>query len=83
MPPQDTKWHKVSLSGKDTKWHNGTKWHNVCHLVSFCHVGNHGNSKNSIKAFFMLIKMVVKESGFWKNIPDNCGFHGNKIIESA
>ena len=61
MPPQDTKWHKVSLSGKDTKWHNGTKWHNVCHLVSFCHVGNHGNSKNSIKAFFMLIKMVVKE----------------------
>ena len=61
MPPQDTKWHQVSLSGKDTKWHNGTKWHNVCHLVSFCHVGNHGNSKNSIKAFFMLIKMVVKE----------------------
>ena len=22
MPPQDTKWHKVPLSGKDTKWHN-------------------------------------------------------------
>ena len=29
VPPQDTKLHKVSLSGEDTKWHN------VCHLVSF------------------------------------------------
>ena len=29
MPTQDTKWHKVSLSGKDTKWYK------VCQLVSF------------------------------------------------
>ena len=28
VPPQDTKWHKVPLSGRDTKWHN------VCHLVA-------------------------------------------------
>ena len=54
MPPQDTKWHKVSLSGKDTKWHK------VFDSV-FCHVCNHGNNKNCIKAVFMLIKKVVKE----------------------
>ena len=55
MPPQDTKWHKVSLSGKDTKWHK------VCQLVSFVMFVTMAKNKNGIKAVFMLIKKVVKE----------------------
>ena len=53
-------------------------------LGVFCHVGNHGDNKNSIKALFCANKEGSKRNGgFWKIISDNCGFHGNKIIESA
>ena len=46
--------------------------------------GNHGNSKNYIKAIFDANKGGSKENiGFWEFILDSCGFHGNKIIESA
>ena len=55
MPPQDTKWHKVSLSGKDTKWHK------VCQLVSLVMFVTMATIKIVEKPFFMLIKKVVKE----------------------
>ena len=32
VPPQDAKWHKVPISGEETKWHK------VCHLVAICRV---------------------------------------------
>ena len=53
-------------------------------LSVFCHVGNHGDNNNSIKALFCANKEGSKsDGGFWKIISDNCGFHGNEIIESA
>ena len=55
MPPQDAKWHKVSLSGEDTKWHK------VCQLVSFVMFVTMATTKTVYKAVFMLIKKVVKE----------------------
>ena len=46
--------------------------------------GNHGNSKNDIKAIFDANKEGSKENiGFGEFILYNCGFHGNKLIESA
>ena len=75
VPPQDTKWHKVPLSGEDTKWHN------VCHLVSFVMFVTIA-TEICIKAFSYANKEGSKRYiGFWKIIYDNCGFHGNKIIE--
>ena len=55
MPPQDTKWHEVSLSGEDTKWHK------VCQLVSFVMFVTMATAYKLFKAVFMLIKKVVKE----------------------
>ena len=77
VPPQDTKWHKVPLSGEDTICHK------VCQLVSFVMLVTMATTKMVYKPFFMLITKVVKNIGFWKLIWDNCGFHGKKIIESA
>ena len=53
MPLQDTKWHKVPLSGTDTKWHNI-----VCHLVSSIMFVTMETTKIAI---FMLIKKVTKK----------------------
>ena len=41
MPSQDTKWHKVPLSGEDTKWHKA---------IFQTKFGNDGNNNNCIKA---------------------------------
>ena len=50
----------------------------------FCHVCNHGNNKNSLKAVFYANKEGSKRnSGLWKIISENCGFHGKKPIESG
>ena len=46
MPPQDTKWHKVPLSGRDTKWHK------VYHLGSFVMFVTMATTINCIKAIF-------------------------------
>ena len=43
VPPQDTKWHNVPLSGEETKWHKA---------IFQIKVGNHGNNNNCIKGNF-------------------------------
>ena len=52
VPPQDTKWHKVPLSGRDTKWHK------VCQLVSFVMFVTVATTKI---VYFMVIKKVLQE----------------------
>ena len=74
MPPQDTKWHKVPLSGRDTKWHK------VYHLGTFAIFVTMATTKTCIKAIFDAYK---ENNDFGELILDNCGFQGNKIIESA
>ena len=63
MPPQDTKWHKVPLSGRDTKWHN------VYHLGSFAMYVPLATTQNCIKAIFYGNK---EHNGSGKIILDNC-----------
>ena len=50
VPPQDTKWHKVPLSGRDTKWHN------VYHLGCFAMFVTMTTTKTCISHFLMVIK---------------------------
>ena len=53
-------------------------------IQSYSQLKNHGNSKNYIKAIFDGNKEGSKKNiDFGEFILDNCGFHGNKIIESA
>ena len=68
VPTQDIKWHKVPLSGEDTKWHN------VCHLVSF--VGYSHFPFHIQKKKFLIFMFMRTHISFWNIIRDNCGFHG-------
>ena len=74
VPPQDTKWYKFPLSGEDTKWHN------VYHLGSFAMFVTMATTKMVLNPFFDTNK---ENNSLGEIILDNCGFHGNKTIESA
>ena len=72
VPPQDTKWHKVSLSGKDTKWHK------VFQIVSFV-MSEPWQQQQFYKSRFYANKEGSKRnSTIWKMISDSCGFHGGE-----
>ena len=53
------------------------KHRNVKILQTKIKFGNHGNNKNGIKADIEAYKEDSdKIISFWKNVWDNCGFHG-------
>ena len=59
-------------------------WQKVVESAEIIEFGNHGNKQNGIKVVFDTDKEGGnKNMGVLKIIYDNCGFHGNKSIQSA